>query len=421
MPTLPVTVLSGFLGAGKTTVVNHLLAHAGERRLAVLVNDMAEINFDAMQLKSGRTAVRGALRGDGFVELHNGCICCTLREDFIAEVSRLARAGRFDHLIVEATGVAEPLPVAMSFDQMEPEGDILGSIAHIDTMVTVVDACNFASDWERAEDLVQLGIAVDALDNRTLADLLAEQVEFANVIVLNKTDLVDQDEAARLRRMLECLNPDALIMPTMFGVLDPDELLGRRLFEKNQWEPFDQEESETSAEEASLEPTHDRLGITSFVYRARKPFHPERLWNCLHEDWPGVLRSKGLFWLATRMNESGLWSQAGKACSHQSAGRWWSSVPDDLWPDEETVRESIEAELSEPFGDRRQEIVIIGQSLDREAIVARLDSCLLDESEMRIGPMGWTQLPDPFPPWEHECEDETDIVVPPMRRETPTA
>ncbi len=409
MPTLPVTVLSGFLGAGKTTIINHLLGHADGRRFAVLVNDMAELNFDAMLLHPGRTAI--ASTSDGFVELHNGCICCDLRDDFIFEVSRLARMGRFDHLIVEATGVAEPLPVAMAFDQEDPEGELLANVAHIDSMITVVDAKNFLTDWEKAEDLQTLGLAMDTLDNRTLADLLAEQVEFANLIIINKADLVSTDDLSRLSRILTCLNPEAQITSTMFGTIDINELIGTALYEQSQTEPRD-----------LREPTvHDALGITSFVYRARRPFHPDRLWECLHEPWPGVMRSKGLFWLASRMNDSGLWSQAGSACSHQSAGRWWSTVPEDMWPEDEAVREAVHSEFRGPYGDRRQELVIIGSDLDRTEIKKRLDACLLDDSEMLIGPMGWRHLPDPFPPWESDPTDETDILVLPLRHEIPSA
>lgn len=409
MPTLPVTVLSGFLGAGKTTIINHLLSHADGRKFAVLVNDMAEINMDAIQLNPGRTQVFAP--NDGFVELHNGCICCTLREDFVREVSRLARRGRFDQLIVEATGVAEPLPIALAFDEEDPEGDLLGHVAHIDSMVTVVDARNFLDDWDKAENLRDLGLAMDALDNRTLADLLAEQVEFANRIIINKSDLVSSDELARLTRIVSCLNPEAEITSTMFGIVEVGDFVETGLYETSQSERFGEPDP----------PSHDILGITSFVYRARRPFHPERLWACLHEPWPGVMRSKGLFWLASRMNDSGLWSQAGRACSHQSAGPWWGTVPDDIWPDEETIREAIRSEFRGPYGDRRQELVIIGHDLDRQAIRERLDSCLLDDTEMRIGPVGWHKLPDPFPPWEVETSDETDIAVLTQPREIPRA
>ncbi len=484
MPALPVTVLSGFLGAGKTTIINHLLRHPGGRRLAVLVNDLAEINLDAVQLKVGRSRINQRHLGDrsfqeGFVELHNGCICCTLRDEFITEVSRLARLDRFDGLLVEATGVAEPLPIAMAFDQGDPHGELLSAVAQVDSMVTVVDTYNFMRDWDSADELAHLGLAVDKMDNRTLADLLAEQVEFANQIVLNKTDLVDPQELNRLKRIVACLNPEAHITSTMFGMVDPDSFLNTRLFEAGeittrelpppmpeapeglprerrsgisgpgeasgassedprcsqedpQYSQIDNKQESTASStsqtstdsdlsDTSTQAIHDALGMTSFVYRARRPFHPQRLWNCLNEDWPGVLRSKGLFWLATRMNESGLWSQAGKACSHQSAGRWWSSVSEDLWPDDDELRASILAEFRGPFGDRRQEIVIIGQNLDRAAIRARLDACLVDSLEMQLGPMGWTQLPDPFPPWEAETLDETEIPVPLLRRETPTA
>jgi len=409
MPTLPVTVLSGFLGSGKTTLINHLLTHADGRRYAILVNDMAAVNFDAMQLHPGRTAVSNA--AEGFVELHNGCICCNLREDFTHEVSRLARSGRFDHLIVEATGVAEPLPIAMAFDQEDQFGEMLSNVAHIDAMITVVDACNFLADWERAKDLVELGLAVDQLDNRTLADLLAEQCEFANILVVNKTDLANKDQLAKLTRILTCLNPEARVIETMFGMVEAGELLDTDAYYSSQ----------ASQPPAPHTAVHEALGISSFVYRARRPFHPERIWKFLHEPWPGVMRSKGLFWIASRMNDSGLWSQAGSACSHQSAGRWWASVPDDMWPDDEIVRKSIQSEFRGPFGDRRQELVIIGQDLQKQAIREALDACLLDDLEMRMGPMGWRQLPDPFPIWEDDQLDETDIAVLAPTRETPCA
>lgn len=409
---LPVTVLSGFLGSGKTTLVNYLLANTAGRRFAVLVNDLAEVNIDAMQIKAGRTAWNRPR--EGFVELHNGCICCNLREDFIAEVGRLARLGRFDHLIVEATGVAEPLPIAMAFDQEEPGGELLGAIAPIDTMVTVVDGRNFLDDYQGGRDLGQLGLAIDALDNRTLSDLLAEQIEFANVIVLNKCDLLSATELSELESFLRCLNPEARIVQSMFSRVDVADVVATGLFDRSQAETPE----DARARESSL---HAKLGVSSFVYRARRPFHPERLWSCLSEDWPGVLRSKGLFWLATRMNESGLWSQAGRSSSHQSAGRWWSSVPDGLWPDEPSVQEAIRADFRGPFGDRRQEIVIIGRELDETRIRSALDACLLDSSEMRMGPLGWAQLPDPFPKWEPEPIDDTDLSAIPVVRQMPSA
>lgn len=442
MSTLPVTVLSGFLGAGKTTLVNHLLRHPGGRRFAVLVNDLAEVNFDGMMIRSGKTALGSAGRATSgwdarlpsdsppglgaVVELHNGCICCSRREDFATEVSRLARLGQFDGLIVEATGVAEPLPIALAFDEEDHEGELLSNVAHVDSMVTVVDAKNFLADWERNEDLAALGLSVDRLDNRALADLLAEQVEFANQIIVTKVDLVSRSDLAKLLRILECLNPEAEIIEAMFGMVDVEQVVDRDLYEHQQTASFSVEAPSIESSVASAERTahgglHHDLGIGSFVYRARRPFHPERIWTLLHETWPGVLRSKGLFWLATRMNESGLWSQAGRACSHQGAGRWWDSVSRELWPDDDVIRESIDAEFQGEFGDRRQEIVIIGQDLDEAEITALLDACLLDDSEMQMGPMGWTQLADPFPTWESEEEDETAISLPAQRRSVPVA
>jgi G3E family GTPase len=429
MKSLPVTVLSGFLGAGKTTLVNYLLTHAHGKRFAVLVNDMAEINVDAIAIKSGRTQFLSAHRegfadSHGFVELHNGCICCTLREDFVAEVARLARSGKFDHLIVEATGVAEPLPIAMAFDSEEPGGELLGDIANLDTMVTVVDGCNFFRDYHDGRELSSVGLAMDALDNRTLPDLLAEQIEFANVLVLNKCDLLTPGQADELEAFLRCLNPEAKILRSMFSRVEVEAVIGTGLFDQNRSELV-----ETATEVPLIrstdaprhEPHFGHAGIQSFVYRARRPFHPERLWARLRAESPSVLRSKGLFWLATRMNESGLWSQAGRSCSHQSAGRWWSSVPESLWPEAPEIRDAIRADFRGPFGDRRQEIVIIGRDLDEKAIRADLDACLLDSSEMRMGPLGWAHLADPFPAWEPEPIDETDLTQLPITRQIPSA
>jgi G3E family GTPase len=418
MPTLPVTVVSGFLGAGKTSLLNQLIRQLGGRRVAVLVNRRSLMSERSAEgtgqatLRTGQTALaRDALSAGALIELHGGCVCCSRRDDFIAEVSRVARSGRYDALLVEASALAEPLPLAMAFDHDDPDEELLNSVAHVDSMITVVDARNFLTDWDSAVDLRALGVAVDHLDARTPADVLAEQVEFANQIVINKTDLVSGQELERLLCILERLNPEAELVTTMFGAVEAEMLVDTGLFERSQLSPPpDEEDSENTA-----------LGIASFVYRARRPFHPARLWACLHERWPGVMRSKGLFWLATRLNDSGLWSQAGHSCSHQSAGRWWSSVPRDFWPDEPAIVESIEAEFEGEFGDRRQEIVVVGQGLDREALRARLDACLLDDSEMRIGPMGWSQLPDPFPDWELEDVDETDLPPPVARRETPLA
>lgn len=452
MKSLPVTVLSGFLGAGKTTLVNYLLSNADGHRFAVLVNDMAEVNIDAIAIKSGRTALSGTHR-DGFVELHNGCICCTLREDFIAEVSRLARSGRFDHLVVEATGVAEPLPIAMAFEMEEPGGERLEDVASLDTMVTVIDGFHFLRDYAESRELSSVGLAMDSLDNRTLADLLAEQIEFANVLVLNKCDLLTPEQIEELEAFLHCLNPEAVILRSMFSRVPLDKVIGTGLFDRNHPESLAVSAAWEAPAEANEDPEGEGLGparddsalvsrkavtrheavtrhqeggavlhgIRSFVYRARRPFHPERLWARLNEEWQGVLRSKGLFWLATRMNESGLWSQAGRSCSHQSAGRWWSSVPDGLWPEEPEIREAIRSDFRGPFGDRRQEIVIIGQNLDERAIRADLDACLLDSSEMRMGPLGWAQLADPFPEWEPEPIDDTELTQLPTPRQVPSA
>ena len=408
-PSLPVTVISGFVGAGKTTLVNHLLNNASGLRIGVLVNDMGSVNPDARKIKSRSTPISGAAAE--VVELNNGCICCTLRDEFVLRVADMARRGELDCLIVEATGISEPLPIALGFEQPESDGRFLGEVAHLDTLVTVVDARHFLSDWDRALSLSELGIALDENDGRSVANLLAEQVEVANVVLVNKADLLSADDLERLCSVLRNLNPEADLMATMFGVVPLDSVLLSESFDPTRL--------------GNIPPwgegrVADRFGVSSFVYRARRPFHPERLWEVLHSEWPGVLRSKGLFWLASRMTESGFWSQAGTVCSAEGAGRWWATVPESDWPEDEDLRGSIADEFKGPFGDRRQELVVVGIEMDQVALRKRLDQCLLDDDEMKMGPIGWLHLNDPFPAWSSDQEDESQLQVR-LRRELPRA
>lgn len=393
---LPVTVLSGFLGAGKTTVLNHILHNRDGRRVAVIVNDMSEVNIDAAMVQSEVTLNRAE---EKLVEMSNGCICCTLREDLLIEVEQLAAAGRFDYLVIESTGISEPLPVAETFTFTGEDGRSLSDIARLDTMVTVVDAANFLADFERAESLQDTGESLGEDDERSVADLLVEQVEFSDVILISKTDLVDEQVLSRLRGVLRSLNAEAEIVPIRQGVVDLDRVLntGRFSFDRARQAPGWLREMR-----GEHTPETEEYGIGSFVYRARRPFHPARFYEFLHQSWPEgrLIRSKGYFWLATRPEFAGHWSQAGGMARHGFAGMFWKAVPEAQWPEDPEYRQSILASWEEPFGDMRQELVFIGQNLDEAAVRRELDACLLDDDQLLAGKAFWKTLNDPFPVWE---------------------
>lgn len=397
---LPVTVLSGFLGAGKTTVLNAILNNREQRRVAVIVNDMSEVNIDAWQVN--RT-VELNRQEEKLIEMSNGCICCTLREDLLLEVRRLASENRFDYLLIESTGISEPLPVAETFTFTDEDGNSLSDLAKLDTMVTVVDALNFLNLYDEAAYLNETGQGLGSDDERNISELLVDQIEFADVILISKTDLVSSSTVEEITSVIRGLNRDARILPIANGNVPLSEVLatGRFSFERARMAPGwlavmrGEEHSESES-----------YGIESFAYRARRPFHPERFYAFLHQHQPSgkLLRSKGYFWLASRPDFAWEWNQAGGSARYGFAGMFWDAVEESEWPQSEQHQQHISQTWEEPFGDRRQELVYIGQQLNREQLQAELDRCLLDDDEMRKGSSFWQSLPDPFPVWSQEAE-----------------
>lgn len=391
---LPVAVLSGFLGAGKTTLLNHILNNREGRRIAVIVNDMSEINIDAALVRDGNAQL--SRTDEKLVEMSNGCICCTLREDLLLEVKRLASEGRFDHLVIESTGISEPLPVAETFTFEDEGGESLSAYARLDSMITVVDGVNFLRDYRSADDLQSRGESLGEDDERSVVDLLVDQIEFCDLLVLNKTDLLSAEQLHQLQGTLRALNPHARLVTSQFGQLPLDLLLDTGRFDFDQ---AAQAPGWLQTLRGEHQPESEEYGIRNFVYRARRPFHPHRFWQVVNHQMAGVLRSKGYFWLATRPEFAGVWSQAGALARQGYAGRWWVSVPREQWPQDADSLNVIAEQWQEGTGDARQELVFIGIEMNENALRTALNEALLTPQEMAAGAGEWLTFADPVPGW----------------------
>lgn len=392
---LPVTVLSGFLGAGKTTVLNHILANRQGKKVAVIVNDMSEINIDSQLITHGEAKL--SRQDEKLVEMSNGCICCTLRDDLLKEVRALAEQKRFDYLVIESTGISEPLPVAQTFTFTTEEGETLDSVARLDTLVTVVDGAAILAQLDSEQSLQDAKISVDETDERALSELIIEQIEFANVILLNKVDLISNEQKNHLVTLLQTLNKTANIIPIQQGQVALTDILNTQLYQPEEFENTDIWQHYLNT---PVTPETEAYPIGNLAFQSRRPFHPERFWTFINGSWPGVIRAKGYFWLASRPDIAGFLSQAGKIRQHSAAGLWWSALDKSQWPvGDSDFNLMMEAHTSHSWGDRRQELVFIGVDLDKPMLEKLLNACLLTESEMAILSNHSFIWNDPFPTW----------------------